>query len=243
MAGTQVVRCGSVSVILLGLSVSTAIPEAKSTLPRASFIGKASIPGRFGQRLVGKAESTTILALAQSANMGFVDGRLIPEALVIEPKLTIRATGTPSEVIDLIAGQRRSGIMFVCVRDVPSEGSTHEECTLTVRHVVSGCAGYTSTYQVCAGDWQPVGGAQLELAGSTIDELWASLCSQTILGMPEVENLDTRIIRHTETARFESEVDKLIRDHQRAKSLVQRNEIYAKLYKAKAQLAELRETR
>ena len=83
--------------------------------------------------------------------------------------------------------------------------------------------------------------AQLELAGSTIDELWASLCSQTILGTPEVENLDARIIRHTEIARLESEVDKLTRDHQRVKNPAQRNEIYAKLHKAKAQLAKLRE--
>lgn len=80
-----------------------------------------------------------------------------------------------------------------------------------------------------------------ELAGSTIDELWASLCSQTILGTPEVENLDARIIRHTEIARLESEVDKLTRDHQRVKNPAQRNEIYAKLHKAKAQLAKLRE--
>ena len=85
------------------------------------------------------------------------------------------------------------------------------------------------------------GRPRLELAGSTIDELWASLCSQTILGTPEVENLDARIIRHTEIARLESEVDKLTRDHQRVKNPAQRNEIYAKLHKAKAQLAKLRE--
>ena len=106
---------------------------------------------------------------------------------------------------------------------------------------IPGRAGHTPIYQVYAGDWQPAGEAQLELAGSTIDELWASLCSQTILGTPEVENLDARIIRHTEIARLESEVDKLTRDHQRVKNPAQRNEIYAKLHKAKAQLAKLRE--
>ena len=49
------------------------------------------------------------------------------------------------------------------------------------------------------------------------------------------------LIRHTEIARLESEVDKLTRDHQRVKNPAQRNEIYAKLHKAKAQLAKLRE--
>ena len=121
--------------------------------------------------------------------------------------------------------------MFVCVRDVPFEGSTREECAFAVRRAIPGRAGHTPIYQVYAGDWQPAGEAQLELAGSTIDELWASLCSQTILGTPEVENLDARIIRHTEIARLESEVDKLTRDHQRVKNPAQRNEIYAKLHK------------
>ena len=201
MTGAQAAHCGSVSAISLGLPVSTAIPEAKGTLPKALFVGKAPISGKLKQRLVNEIESITMLALARSANTGLADGKLIPEVLVIGLKLTAKATGIPNEVIDLIAGQRKSGIVFVCVRDVPFEGSTREEC----------------------------------------DGLWASLCSQTILGTPEVENLDARIIRHTEIARLESEVDKLTRDHQRVKNPAQRNEIYAKLHKAKAQLAKLRE--
>lgn len=241
MTGAQAAHCGSVSAISLGLPVSTAIPEAKGTLPKALFVGKAPISGKLKQRLVNEIESITMLALARSANTGLADGKLIPEVLVIGLKLTAKATGIPNEVIDLIAGQRKSGIVFVCVRDVPFEGSTREECAFAVRRAIPGRAGHTPIYQVYAGDWQPAGEAQLELAGSTIDELWASLCSQTILGTPEVENLDARIIRHTEIARLESEVDKLTRDHQRVKNPAQRNEIYAKLHKAKAQLAKLRE--
>ena len=237
MTGAQAAHCGSVSAISLGLPVSTAIPEAKGTLPKALFVGKAPISGKLKQRLVNEIESITMLALARSANTGLADGKLIPEVLVIGLKLTAKATGIPNEVIDLIAGQRKSGIVFVCVRDVPFEGSTREECAFAVRRAIPGRAGHTPIYQVYAGDWQPAGEAQLELAGSTIDGLWASLCSQTILGTPEVENLDARIIRHTEIARLESEVDKLTRDHQRVKNPAQRNEIYAKLHKAKAQLA------
>ncbi|MBN2923466.1 MAG: DUF4391 domain-containing protein, partial [Bifidobacterium sp.] len=211
MTGAQAAHCGSVSAISLGLPVSTAIPEAKGTLPKALFVGKAPISGKLKQRLVNEIESITMLALARSANTGLADGKLIPEVLVIGLKLTAKATGIPNEVIDLIAGQRKSGIVFVCVRDVPFEGSTREECAFAVRRAIPGRAGHTPIYQVYAGDWQPAGEAQLELAGSTIDELWASLCSQTILGTPEVENLDARIIRHTEIARLESEVDKLTR--------------------------------
>lgn len=241
MTGSQAAHCGSVSALSLGLPVSTAIPEAKGTLPKALFVGKAPISGKLKQRLVTEIESITMLALVRSINTGLADGKLVPEVLVIGLKLTAKATGIPNEVIDLIAGQRKSGIVFVCVRDVPFEGSTREECAFAVRRAIPGRAGHTPIYRVYAGDWQPAGEAQLELAGSTIDELWASLCSQTILGTPEIENLDARIIRHTEIARLESEVDKLTRDHQRVKNPVQRNEIYAKLHKTKTQLAKLRE--
>ena len=171
MTGAQAAHCGSVSAISLGLPVSTAIPEAKGTLPKALFVGKAPISGKLKQRLVNEIESITMLALARSADTGLADGKLISEVLVIGLKLTAKATGIPNEVIDLIAGQRKSGIVFVCVRDVPFEGSTREECAFAVRRAIPGRAGHTPIYQVYAGDWQPAGEAQLELAGSTIDGL------------------------------------------------------------------------
>ena len=84
------------------LPVSTAIPEAKGTLPKALFVGKAPISGKLKQRLVNEIESITMLALARSANTGLADGNRIPEVLVIGLKLTAKATGIPNEVIDLI---------------------------------------------------------------------------------------------------------------------------------------------
>ncbi len=67
MTGAQAAHCGSVSAISLGLPVSTAIPEAKGTLPKALFVGKAPISGKLKQRLVN---SFTMLALARSATRG-----------------------------------------------------------------------------------------------------------------------------------------------------------------------------
>lgn len=241
MTGAQAAHCGSVSAISLGLPVSTAIPEAKGILPKALFVGKAPISGKLKQRFVNEIESITMLALARSANTGLADGRLIPEVLIIGLKLTAKATEMPSAVIELIAGQRKSGIVFACVREVPFEGRTREECAFAVRRAQPGRAGHTLIYHVYAGGWQPAGECQLELTGSTIDELWASLCSQAILGTTDFENLDARIVQHGEIARLETDVDKLTRDHQRAKNPAQRNEIYAKLHQAKTQLAQMRE--
>lgn len=117
MTGAQAAHCGSVSAISLGLPVSTAIPEVKGILPKALFVGKAPISGKLKQRFVNEIESITMLALARSANTGLADGRLIPEVLIIGLKLTAKATEIPSEVIELIAGQRKSGIcVCMCAR-------------------------------------------------------------------------------------------------------------------------------
>ena len=121
MTGAQAAHCGSVSAISLGLPVSTAIPEAKGTLPKALFVGKAPISGKLKQRLVNEIESITMLALARSANTGLADGKLIPEVLVIGLKLTAKATGIPNEVIDLIAGQRKSGICLLYTSDAADD--------------------------------------------------------------------------------------------------------------------------
>lgn len=56
MTGSQAAHCGSVSALSLGLPVSTAIPEAKGTLPKALFVGKAPISGKLKQRLGVKGQ-------------------------------------------------------------------------------------------------------------------------------------------------------------------------------------------
>ncbi len=234
-------HCGTLSALTLALPRSCAVPESRGTLPKGMFVAKVAVSAKTKQHLIHAIDGITMLAILRAANTGVEQGRRIPEVLVIGLRLADGIEEAPHDIVELIQAQRKSGIVFVCVRDVPFEGSTREECAFAVRRAIPGRAGHTPIYQVYAGDWQPAGEAQLELAGSTIDELWASLCSQTILGTPEVENLDARIIRHTEIARLESEVDKLTRDHQRVKNPAQRNEIYAKLHKAKAQLAKLRE--
>ena len=66
-----------------------------------------------------------------------------------------------------------------------------------------------------------------------------SLCSQVILDDPSPIDLNARLARRMQIAHLTAQVDKLTRDHQRAKNPEQRNEIYAKLHKTKRQLEEL----
>ena len=75
-----------------------------------------------------------------------------------------------------------------------------------------------------------------------MDALWESLCSQVILDDPSPIDVNTRLARRMQIAHLTAQVDKLTRDHQRAKNPEQRNEIYAKLHKTKNQLEELQQT-
>lgn len=135
-AHLTVAHCGEVSALTLGLPASAAIPEQKGTLPKGLFVAKAPVSSKLKQRLVNDIASITMLALLRPANtaMGAGSGKM-PEVLVIG--LRVNTPGIPVEVIDLIAGQRKSGIVFVCVHEGEFEGAVRESvrwpCAATCR--------------------------------------------------------------------------------------------------------------
>lgn len=246
-----VAHCGSVSALTLGLPAATAVPEARARLPKAMFVGHAQISAKLKQRLTNDIESITMLALLRPSNTGLAAGARVPEVLVIGLRLSAKAVLVPTEVIELIAAQRKSGIVFAVVRDKPVDGGVREECTLAVRRALPGKAGHLPVHEVFADVWQPAHEVMLDIdtvrraksddsAGASIDDLWSSLCAQIILGVPDGTDLDARIVRRAQISELEMTIDKLTRDHQRAKDADQRNEIYTKLHKAKQQLDTLR---
>ena len=129
--------------------------------------------------------------------------------------------------------------------DADFEGTTRQECAFAVRRALPARAGHTTTSKVFASDWQPAGEATLNAtdpAVDSMDALWESLCSQVILDDPSPIDVNTRLARRMQIAHLTAQVDKLTRDHQRAKNPEQRNEIFAKLHKMKKQLEELQQT-
>ena len=239
-AHLTVAHCGEVSALTLGLPASAAIPEQKGTLPKGLFVAKAPVSSKLKQRLVNDIASITMLALLRPANtaMGAGSGKM-PEVLVIG--LRVNTPGIPVEVIDLIAGQRKSGIVFVCVRNVEFEGAMREEACFVVRRPLSERSGHAPTFHEFASAWIPSGEALLEIAdaAATTDDLWDSLCSQVIFGSTDFADLDARIVRASRIAQLRTQIAKLEGDHARAKTQERRNEAHAKLRKARAQLESL----
>ena len=239
-----IASCGSVSALTLGLPHSTAIPAAKATLPKGLFVAKIPVSAKTKQRLANDIETITMLSLLQARNTGLAAGARIPEVLVIGLRLHERNAAVPTDIVELIAMQRKSGMLFVCVRDADFEGTTRQECAFAVRRQLPARAGHTTTSKVFVSDWRPAGEATLDAADpavDSVDALWQSLCSQVILDDPSPVDLDVRISRRIRIAQLTQQIDKLTRDHQRVKNAEQRNEIYAKLHKMRKQLEELQE--
>ncbi|MCI1219562.1 MAG: DUF4391 domain-containing protein [Bifidobacterium sp.] len=117
-AAQPISQCGSVTALSLGLPSSAAIPAAKGTLPKQMFTAKTPVSAKLKQRFANDIDSITMLALLRPSTIGVAanpDGKGVGEIMVLG--IRHRGTSAPIEVIEHIAAMRRSGIIFVCVRD------------------------------------------------------------------------------------------------------------------------------
>lgn len=237
-----IASCGSVSALTLGLPNSSAVPAEKATLPKGLFMARIPVSAKTKQRLANDIETITMLSLLRPSNTRLAVGTRIPEVLAIGLRLHAKNAAIPTDIVELIAMQRKSGIVFVCVRDADFEGTKRQECAFAVRRALPGRAGHTPTFKVFASAWVPADEALLDISDPAVDSmdtLWESLCAQVILGDSSPAEVDARMVRNAQIAQLKADIDKLTRDHQRVKNSAQRNEIFAKLHKAKKQLEEL----
>ncbi|MCI2186683.1 DUF4391 domain-containing protein [Bifidobacterium tibiigranuli] len=258
-----VALCGSVSALSLGLPASCAIPEAKGTLPKQMFTARTPVSAKLKQRFANNVEDITMLALLRPNTIGLAaapEGRGPAEVMVIG--IQHRGASAPVEVIEHIAGMRRSGIVFICVSDeVPAEAQelqsqesqsdgngNHESqstaprsefCAFAVQRAMPGKAGRPRTNRVFVSDYQPSSKAKLAIAGTTLDEVWECLNAQIILGSADAHDLDARIANRDSLASLRADEAKLVKDHARAKQPAQRNELYAKMHKLRAEISRL----
>lgn len=173
-----IASCGSVSAITLGLPNSTAISSEKATLPKGLFVAKVPVSAKTKQRLATEVESITMLSLLRPQNTSLAAGNRIPEILVLGLRLHGKNASVPTDVVELIAMQRKSGMLFACVRDAEIDGTVQKECAFAVRRALPGRAGHTPTFKVFASAWVPADEALLDISDPAVDSmdtLWESL--------------------------------------------------------------------
>ncbi|MBW3087780.1 DUF4391 domain-containing protein [Bifidobacterium sp. 82T24] len=246
-----VAACGSVSAPTLGLPTKTAIPAQKGTLPKQVFYAKVPISSRLKKHFTDQVRSIVMLGLARPANTGLADGVRCHEILILGVR--IAGQDVPQDVLAFIAARRGgSGIVFVVLRDATDGKADTEanvdddatntdatECAFAVCRKAPGRVGHVAETKTYVGPWKPSGDSRLSLHGTTLDEAWDSCCAQAILDSEDGTDLDARILRQSGIVTLRAQIAKLERDHARAKTPTQRNEVYAKLHKARKQLENL----
>ena len=240
-----IASCGSVSATTLGLPNSTAIPAEKARLPKGLFVAKIPVSAKTKQRLANDIESITMLSLLQARNIGFAAGTRVPEILVIGLRLHEPNAAVPTDIVELIAMQRKSG-HAVRLR-TRRRFRRYDASGVRVRRPSSAAGTCRAHDHIQGVRFRLAAGREATLnatdpAVDSMDALWESLCSQVILDDPSPIDVNTRLARRMQIAHLTAQVDKLTRDHQRAKNPEQRNEIFAKLHKMKKQLEELQQT-
>lgn len=224
-----------ISAITLGLPESTAIPEARSTLPIQLFTTKPPISSRLRQHFTNRVDAITMISLLRPETTGLADGTRYHEILIMA--IGLKTEEVPLDVLEHIALLRSSGIIFVCI--YPSGGEATG--TLALRRPLPNRPGHRQEYQMHLSETKPADQIRLSIQGETINDLWESLCAQVILGRTESQNLDQEIARRDRIKSLKGQEAKLSADHSRARSTQDRNTIYAKLHKIRVELEELQD--
>lgn len=234
----MVATCGSVSALTLGLPSTSAVSAEKGTLPQTMFYSKAAVSAKLKQHFINFVSEITILSLIRPTNTGAAPGKKLQEILILGVR--INSPSIPADVIEHIAKMRSSGILFVCVRDAPAISiSQEEEVAFAILRALPGRAGHIPVHKVFSTAWQTASSAKLELIGADMDEIWQSLNAQVIFANTDGSDLDKRITLREQLLDLKEQEEKLIKDHARVKTSEQRNELFAKLHKVRAQIEHL----
>ena len=204
--------CGSLNALTLGLPTRAAVPDAKGALPKQMFIGRGAVSAKTKQRFATDIESISMLAILRPATTGLAESRRFPEILVL-------------------------GLHVPSGAAIASDA---EQCAFVVRRNVPVKPGHTPITKVHAGAWRPAAGSRLTVYGTTMEELWDSLCAQTIADDIDGSDIDARIAARERATFLESEYAKAKAAHARARTTEQRNAAYGKMLAIRKELAQLK---
>jgi hypothetical protein len=196
----NVAQCGPISALTLGLPASTAIRADKGMLPKQMFYAKAPVSSKLKQRFVNDIQAITMLALLRPSNTGLSDGSHINEVLIMGIEYT--SGSAPIEVVEHIARLRKSGIIFVCVRNEHASNtdtdnrSRDASCTFAVRRPAPTKPGhpqefivYTSTEIRSPHAHLTIPGIDPSQASANAEATIADMASQSDNSSPTMDDL------------------------------------------------------
>ena len=227
-------RCGQVSAADMGLPSTTAVPSGRGRLPKEGFYRGMDIAASLRRRFVEDVESFTMLAQINERSTGIPSDGSVDAVFVLG--LALKQSKPPVQVMEHIArfyGERtgRKGrILFLCAY----EG----ECRLAVFREADVSQGLMEGRLHVS---EPVDfrSCPLRLADGSLERIWDGVCAQVILGEVNPERVDRRIAVRVRRTALLAELERLEKAHAKARQIAKRNELWARLRRARLELEML----
>ena len=201
--------------VTLGLPSTALVGRA---MPKKVFYEHLKTTTAIKDEFVHKIERIEMLAAIKEKSIHIPAGETVAEIDVLGIQLS--GADVPYDAIDQIAKTVPNKLLFACL-----EG---ESCKLLAKS--------DKIYETA---WLPVGETSLELRGATLDEVWASLCSQVVFGNADPCDFAGRLSRRNELASLCVQLEKLRKKRAGEKQIAKRNALWDEIKKIENRIAKL----
>ena len=202
----------------LGLP-STAL--VNRTMPKKAFYEHLEVSAKIKEQFVHAIERIELIGCLKESSIHIPAGEKVAEIDVLGIYLKEeRSAVVPEAAIDLIARSIPNKLFFVCFN--------RDNSKFLIRR--------DKLYEA---QWMPQGEVHLELTGSTLDEIWGSLCSQVVFNDADPADFDERLRRSNELASLRGQLEKLQKKRRAEKQIGRRNALWDEIKSIENSIIEL----
>lgn len=187
-------------------------------MPKKTFYEHLKTTAAIKEQFVQQIERIEMVASIKEVSIHIPGDKDVAEIDVLA--LHLKGAYVPYEAIELIARSIPNKLLFVCMAD--------ESCKLLVRR--------DRLYET---EWMPVDDTKLELAGSTLGELWDSISSQVVFGSASPVDLNGRLERKRRSEALRLELEQVERKRKSEKQIAKRNALFDRKRAIEVELSRL----
>lgn len=174
-------------------------------MPKKAFYEHLKTTAAIKEQFVRQIERIEMVASIKEASIHIPGDKDVAEIDVLA--FYLKGVDVPYEAIELVACSIPNKLLFVCLTD--------ESCKLLVRR--------DRLYET---GWELTADTRIELAGSTLRELWDSISSQVVFGDASSVDLAGRLERKRRSEVLRLELEQVERKRKSEKQIAKRNALF-----------------
>lgn len=201
---------------MLGLPSTT---EVGRRFPKEAFYRNLKMSPAVKESFVRDIEAITVANSVKATTANIADGARVHEILVM--RIDLKGDIVPEGAIEAINGANAGKKIFVCVDDG------------------KGCL-VVKMSKLIIGPWRPLNELRLEISSESLDVLWDTLASQIVYDDTGGGGLsvEERFAKDQKVKAMKDEIAKLEARCRKEKQFNKKNELFAKVNRLKAELAD-----